>query len=261
MHKSHASSPVGLATFRVSQSAYTDTLQEQSSSSSSPESYRSNESGVGQYQLAGRLNQFEMQECKATEHLPLFTCLQLHNSVDMPQFDDLGRTINSNFSKAAEANARVLGINMAAIRDMTLMKSLWTGREDIPVSLKPANIQYRVVHDPVIDTIPHPQLRQNILRSLAMAQLDEASISRSLRTSGALVEVQGEKKRCGLVVWGRPEDMENWELTEAFMFQFGHLLNGCEDLIAATNRWRSQRGEPPLSSHQAIWNDMIRDIA
>ena len=59
----------------------------------------------------------------------------------------------------------------------------------------------------------------------------------------------GSWQRGGLVVWSFPEQVGSWELSEPFIRRWAVLLQGCEDLIAATNAWRSRRGERlfPLS--------------
>ena len=246
---------VSEVTSRESHKTLSDHFIDSSSSGSSPESSPSKANVATRHQFAEQFRQYEEeQNDQAIE-------LAHRHPNNMPHFDGLAHTINYVFSRAVVANAQWLRIDMVALRDMHLMKSPYPDREDVPDSLKPIKIQYRVVHDPVIDTIPHSRLRHNILRSLSMAQLDEKVISWSLRTSGGLVEENGVKMRCGLIAWGQPEDPEAWELTDGFVFRFGHLLQGCEDLIASTNEWRSRRGEPPLSSHQAMWDRMISQVA
>jgi hypothetical protein len=53
----------------------------------------------------------------------------------------------------------------------------------------------------------------------------------------------GAWQRTGLVVWSFPEQLASWELSEQFIRRYANLLQGCEDLLAATNAWRSRRGE------------------
>lgn len=157
-------------------------------------------------------------------------------------WDELAQLINRNFMSAVVSNAQQLGIDMSALRATTPLTTPKPGRQ-VPASLKPVELQHQVAHDPVIDTIPHARLRFNILRAIAMSQLDTAAFSRCIRGSGALEETNGSWQRSGLVVWSAPEAIESWELSEPFIRRWATLLQGCEDLIEATNAWRSRRGE------------------
>ncbi|GKU06278.1 unnamed protein product [Fusarium langsethiae] len=46
--------------------------------------------------------------------------------------------------------------------------------------------------------------------------------------------------RNGLVVWGEPHDMRNWEATSGFLYKWSWAVEGCYDLIDSTNRWRRE---------------------
>lgn len=157
-------------------------------------------------------------------------------------WDELAQLINRNFMAAVVSNAQQLGIDVGALRSTTPMVTPKPNRQ-VPASLKPVELQHQVAHDPVIDTIPHPRLRFNILRAIAARQIDPAAFSRCIRGSGALEESNGNWQRSGLVVWSSPESLDSWELSEPFIRRWAALLQGCEDLLAATNAWRSRRGE------------------
>ncbi|KAJ5693465.1 hypothetical protein N7462_002888 [Penicillium macrosclerotiorum] len=47
----------------------------------------------------------------------------------------------------------------------------------------------------------------------------------------------------GLLVWGEPWDVRNWEMTEAFLKKWQWVVRGCTELMIATNAWRMKRGE------------------
>ena len=169
-------------------------------------------------------------------------------------FDQLGHTISFSFGLAVATNAQRLGINRVALVDKVPVRTpIQHSRDiDLPRSLDPVLLQYQLVHDPIIDTIPHPKFRCNVLRSLSLTRIDLTGLSQFLRQSGGIISVLGEQKRCGLVVWGSPEDLANWELTEAFVLLYGSLLEGCEDWINISNAWRLQRGEHPLPAVSAL---------
>ena len=52
--------------------------------------------------------------------------------------------------------------------------------------------------------------------------------------------------RRGLIVWGDPWILENWEITPGFVRKWAWAVEGCDDLIRATNKWRTSRGEEPI---------------
>jgi hypothetical protein len=53
--------------------------------------------------------------------------------------------------------------------------------------------------------------------------------------------------RRGLIVWGEPHVKQNWEATPEFLKKWSWAVQGCDDLLASSNRWRLARGEEPLS--------------
>lgn len=162
-------------------------------------------------------------------------------------WDELAQLINRNFMQAVSANAQRLGLNTTALRAGTAIKTpRLRDTANLPPTLKPVEVQHQLPHDPLIDTIPHARLRFNILRAIATGNLDAARFSACLRRSGAVVNVQNEARRSGLIVWNFPEQLASWELSEGFVMVFGFLLEGCEDFVAATNVWRSRRGERSL---------------
>lgn len=54
--------------------------------------------------------------------------------------------------------------------------------------------------------------------------------------------------RSCLIIWGEPWKVESWEVTPGFVRKWGWILEGCQDLILASNQWRAARGEVPLPS-------------
>lgn len=158
-------------------------------------------------------------------------------------WDELAQLINRNLMAAAFTNAQRLGIDPNALRNTTSSLTPRPPAGGTPATLQPLPPQLQVPHDPFIDIIPHPRLRYNVLRAIAARQVDATVFSRDLRASGAMENVQGQWQRGGLVVWNSPEQLQSWELSAAFVLKWSFLLQGCEDFLAATNAWRSRRGE------------------
>lgn len=156
-------------------------------------------------------------------------------------FDELAQLINRGFMAAAITNAQHLGIDATALQQATPI--LTPRGRAVPATLQPVQLQHQIPHDAMIDIIPHPRLRHNVLGAIASQQLNAAEFSSCLRASGALESMQGHWQRGGLVVWSLPELASSWELSETFVRRFPYLLQGCEDLLASTNSWRSRRGE------------------
>lgn len=158
-------------------------------------------------------------------------------------WDELAQLINRNFMAATVTNANHLGIDPGALQAGTAVRTPRTSDRQIPATLTPIDAQYQFPHDPIIDTIPHARLRYNILRAIASGQIDGSDFSKSIRASGSLEVLHGSWQRGGVVVWSFPEQVGSWELSEPFVRRWSCLLEGCEDLVAATNSWRSRRGE------------------
>lgn len=181
-----------------------------------------------------------------TGQVPRAACTPSTPSADNP-WDELAQLINRNFIQAATSNAQRLGLNLASLRTGAAASTpRLRNTANLPPTLKPVELQHQLPHDPIIDTIPHARLRFNILRAIATGNVDAARFSACLRRSGAVVNVQGEARRSGLIVWNFPEQLSSWELSEAFVMIWGFLLEGCEDFVAATNVWRTRRGERSL---------------
>ncbi|EMD01226.1 hypothetical protein BAUCODRAFT_118932 [Baudoinia panamericana UAMH 10762] len=178
-------------------------------------------------------------------------------------WDELAQLINRNLMGAAATNAQYLGIDQAAVQNGTLVYTPSPSDRSVPATLMPIDLQYQVAHDPIIDIIPHPRLRYNILRAIATNSIDAASLLSCIRASGAMERVNGGWQRAGLVVWSSPEYVASWEMSEPFVRRWACLLPGCEDLVAATNAWRQKRGEKliPRSSQRATCVCVSRPIS
>ena len=160
------------------------------------------------------------------------------------RFDLLACLINRNFHAAASSNARHLGMNHSVVQHSSLTLTA-TQYESAPtaLNLQPVTLQHQIPHDPIINILPHARLRHNIMNAVAKSRIDAKLLSDDLRCSGGLIRIQDSWQRCGLIVWGSPQDLQSWEISAGFMYRWGHLLEGCEDLLASTNVWRAQRGE------------------
>ncbi|KAH8648984.1 hypothetical protein BGZ60DRAFT_422771 [Tricladium varicosporioides] len=118
----------------------------------------------------------------------------------------------------------------------------YTIPSSIPPNLLPTPTQLAVIHDPWIDLLPCPQMRDNLI--LADGNYDEEELCGDL--VGGLYEGFDEVECKGIMVWGEPWSPTGWEATEGFVRKWGWILRGCHEAVQATNYWRSKRGEEKL---------------
>ncbi|KAH8800730.1 hypothetical protein F5884DRAFT_808632 [Xylogone sp. PMI_703] len=59
---------------------------------------------------------------------------------------------------------------------------------------------------------------------------------------GTMFSTAGVGVSSGLLVWGDSWLIQSWEMTEGFVRNWGWLVEGCAELMSATNRWRRERG-------------------
>lgn len=115
---------------------------------------------------------------------------------------------------------------------------------------------------------PFPSLRDNLIRQ--EAYFDHGDLCKDLfgemvndnlpikrdtvessSAPGTLISEDGDDdaitaNRNGLIVWGEPYEKDSWELTPGFIRKWTWALEGCEELIEISNRWRRFRGEEPI---------------
>ena len=94
-----------------------------------------------------------------------------------------------------------------------------------------------------ISSVPSSAMRDNMIRTYG--QWDQDDLCCDLL--GGLYEGFDDVQRRGMIVWSDPWLPDSWEITTGFARKWAFLLHGCDDLLAATDRWRARRGEEPLT--------------
>ena len=167
---------------------------------------------------------------------------------DPPSFglvrDELSLLIQRNVMEGARVNAQHLGINPDNLLEGGHGGTLSRQGNTVSHSLIPGKLQSEVQHDPIIDVLPYPRLRHQLVQALAAGKLDEESFCAEVRESGAL-DIEG--CRYGLLCWGAPDDVGAWEMSEHFVRRWCFVLQGCERLFESTNLWRLKRSEKAIS--------------
>jgi hypothetical protein len=109
-----------------------------------------------------------------------------------------------------------------------------------PPDLRATDLQKMIPHESWIDIVPHPIMRDNILRNIESIDSDELC-------SDCMGGIEGDSTlHRGMVLWGQSWSKYGWELGEDFIKKWEFLLKGCPELIESTNRWRDMRGEERL---------------
>ncbi|KAJ5446847.1 Concanavalin A-like lectin/glucanase subgroup [Penicillium cf. griseofulvum] len=106
----------------------------------------------------------------------------------------------------------------------------------IPANLQPTRIQKTIKHHPWLDFFPFPKMRDNLIE--AEDDWNDEQLCHDI------MGFWGESTMdVGLLVWGEPWNMQNWEVTESFLKKYQWVVRGCPELMNATNSWRARRGE------------------
>ncbi|PWY94684.1 hypothetical protein BO94DRAFT_553573 [Aspergillus sclerotioniger CBS 115572] len=139
---------------------------------------------------------------------------------------------------------------------------------NIPNCLVPTQSQENFIHCSWIDFIPFPRIRENLITWEAnfdhaefvedligclvdgmtfpapSSDLDPAATGSMVLTGGEDDEITAARK--GLIIWGEPHRAESWEATPGFLRKWSWAVEGCDELIEFSNRWRVSRGEEPM---------------
>ncbi|KAI0537912.1 hypothetical protein GGR58DRAFT_469888 [Xylaria digitata] len=156
--------------------------------------------------------------------------------------------VQFNFARALMANARVLGLTSSYLHDDAISyfhvagpppPNIHVEVDVLPAGLQPTDLQRCEPHHPWLDLIPIPQMRDNLIRRGERC-FDDEQLCRAMRG-------HGDRTDAGFIVWGDSWDPSSWEVTEGFArSSWGWTIEGCWGLFRSTNKWRAQRGEPPL---------------
>ncbi|KAL1856964.1 hypothetical protein Daus18300_010524 [Diaporthe australafricana] len=188
--------------------------------------------------------------------------------------DHLLHLIQYNVFRAFISNKRTLNTLVAGCTDApsaSLNTCLFSGpyRDDttsyplnpnIPLSLVPTRLQQARLHSLYINLIPFPGVRDNLIKH--EGRFDHWELLQDLigelmgittpveRQGTPLVAKPDEDEvtagRNGLIVWGEPYDMQSWEATPGFIAKWAWAVDGCDELVKCSNRWRLKRGEEPM---------------
>jgi hypothetical protein len=155
--------------------------------------------------------------------------------------------VQYNVIRAVKTNVTILSMHrLTTLNCVTCREKmpLFPSPTDVPVSLVPTALQKSSPHEPWIDLLPCPTMRDNAIKH--EGKFDTLELGNDL--FGGLYEgyKDPDGQRTGLLVWSDPWDVRGWELTDSFARKWDFLVKDCYQLIEATNMWRSLRNEEPL---------------
>jgi hypothetical protein len=179
-------------------------------------------------------------------------------AVGSPRVDHLLTLIQFNVFQALLRNTSALGFAMEWLNEDALSPFNMTNPEPLdiscPPSLRPTSLQRTILHHPWLDLFPIPAMRDNILR--AGDSFDDTELCMDL------VEFwNSPSERSGLIVWGDPWDLRNWEVSEEFLKKWAWVIKGCQELFQSTNYWRIKRGEKRLFSDASLSGPVFPGLA
>lgn len=173
-----------------------------------------------------------------------------------PQADHLLTLAKLNVFRAFVRNIAVLGYTREWMTDDAISRFSISGPHpttlpavNLPLSLRPTDMQRSRLHHPWLDFFPFAQLRDNLIQN--ENSMDDTQFCRDLMSFWTV----SSESNC-LLVWGNPWDPMNWEITETFLQKWGRLVKGCPEIFWSTNYWRRLRGEKRLA-WKASYDTMV----
>lgn len=194
--------------------------------------------------------------------------------------DHLLHLIQHNVFRAFITNKRALNIpggdpsNCQISGPYRHGTSLQPFHPDIPPSLAPTTLQQNRYHSIWISSIPFPGMRDNLISheglfdpwDLMHDLIGDFMISMPAACVGGTPALTAARReplltfpsgsidtddevttgRKGLIVWGEPHETQSWEATPGFLAKWAWAVEGCEELVETSNRWRMHRGEEPM---------------
>ncbi|EPE33235.1 hypothetical protein GLAREA_06247 [Glarea lozoyensis ATCC 20868] len=165
--------------------------------------------------------------------------------LDSMSRDHLMPLVEYNLFRAISTNLQILGIKLVGPPcsfggNVPLFPRRFN-EANIPKSLRATPLQQSTHYAEWIDILPSPKMRDNAIQTQHMYTPHELCADLLGGLMGRSNEVDA-----GLIVWSDPWDPRNWEVSEGFHRKWSFLLEGCDDLLRSTNRWREIRGERPL---------------
>ncbi|KAM0355089.1 hypothetical protein ACHAPU_000946 [Fusarium lateritium] len=173
----------------------------------------------------------------------------LDYTMNAPRLSNLPFLISLNVNIAIAKNATLLGFDRTTMCSYDAISPF--NQEgppqpsfNPPQVLEPTGVQRDVLHHPWLDIFPFPRFRDNIIQAVDAEVMDDDDLCMDIAEAN-LENVE----RPSLIVWGDASLPHSWEASPWFLRKWGWLLQGCPEMLEATNKWRHSRGERLLHWH------------
>ncbi|KAL6914682.1 hypothetical protein FSST1_012442 [Fusarium sambucinum] len=169
--------------------------------------------------------------------------------MNAPRISQLPILITLNVNIAIAKNATLMGFDRErmcideAISPFN-QNGPWPSSYNPPKALEPTSVQKSVLHHPWLDIFPFPKFRDNAILATDAEILDDGELCEDVAEVNLM-----NTERPSLIVWGDASLPHSWEVSPLFLRKWGWLLQGCPEMLEATNRWRQSRGEKLLHWH------------
>ncbi|KAI5921701.1 hypothetical protein F4810DRAFT_702194 [Camillea tinctor] len=161
----------------------------------------------------------------AAQHLASYAAHQ-------PRAHHLPRLIQLNVIDSLTRNSVLLGFTIDWLLCSAVSPFCCYGPRRLvlpcPGNLVPTALQRAIPHHPWIDLFPLPRMRDNFLVAVSRILSEEEEF----QLWDDVIESRSESGWSGLI-----------EMTVPFLRRWAWLLDGCEEILEATNYWRRRRGE------------------
>jgi hypothetical protein len=163
--------------------------------------------------------------------------------MNAPRISQLPILITLNVNIAIAKNATLMGFDRERMcMDEAIspfnQNGPWPSFYNPPKALEPTSVQKTVLHHPWLDIFPFPKFRDNAILAADAALLDDGELCEDIAEVNLM-----NTERPSLIVWGDASIPHSWEASPLFLWKWGWLLQGCPEMMEATNRWRQSRGE------------------
>ncbi|TGO30784.1 hypothetical protein BPAE_0003g00690 [Botrytis paeoniae] len=162
----------------------------------------------------------------------------------------------------------------------------------MPDSLYPTELQMNCAHTGVINMFPFPKFRNNLIEKGAnfvpeemcrdlfgdifpdyvtptpdahdctLQMRDVLAALPSIEENNSGIDDSEDQddytagRKC-MINWGDPWNVESWEVTPGFVKKWSWALEGCDDLIQASNKWRASRNERLITWNASIGSSTV----
>jgi hypothetical protein len=174
--------------------------------------------------------------------------LRYHTAIPSPE-DHLITLMYYNVFRGLTSNIRALKLHIPSMLTGQYDSPFVTGGLEISSlspDLRPTRLQQTISHHPSYDIFPCSVLRDNAIEYWHVQQNpQESRLCMALAGRQTWHEVD-LGSRIGCILWGEPDVVESWEVSEGFAKRWPFLVKGAVRLEAATNVYRRLRDETPI---------------